>query len=423
MKKLFFILTAGLFALVACEPVNGPQGGNETKGTLSVTEKSIDVAFYGGEGVINYTLVDAAEGAKPTAVANQAWISNITVADTITFDVELNNTTEQRVAMVAVSYGEDQTFQVFVNQAAGYEIDVEFTATAINGEYYGTNYSADPNYFVILSKNGTTGFSDMYLDSYYRLDIYSKTPAGDPLALPEGVYTFDYLDQGYGNTFGIGYSFLLQTFEDGSYKELRFEDGVLIVTENKAEGFFVFENGETHHIVYEGSLELGWLEFPEPEYYSTLTEDYTFNHQQGVVRFNYYGDYYNVGGSNWVVSAMLSGDPLNGDYIMVDLIADKVSDNPDDAVGTYTCVASDVSVAKNTFIAGGMDGNSYTYSWLQYVVDNYIDHSRRAPITSGTVTIAAEGTGYLLTFDCMDDNGHKISGTFNCPTAEFYDRQ
>ena len=423
MKKLLFILAAGLFALVACEPVNGPQGGNETKGTLSVTEKSIDVAFYGGEGVINYTLVDAAEGAKPTVVANQEWVSNITVADKITFDAALNNTTEKRAAIITVSFGEEQSFQVFVNQEAGYEIDVEFTATAINGEYYGTKYSADPNYFVILSKNGTTGFSDMYLDSYYRLDIYSKTPAGDPLALPEGVYTFDYLDQGYGNTFGMGYSYLLQTFEDGNYKELRFEDGVLIVTENKAEGFFVFENGETHHIVYEGSLELGWLEFPEPEYYSTLTEDYTFNHQQGVVRFNYYGDYYNVGGSNWVVSAMLSGDPLNGDYIMVDLIADKVSDNPDDAVGTYTCVTSEASVAKNTFIAGGMDGNSYTYSWLQYVVDNYIDHSRRAPITSGTVTIAAEGTGYLLTFDCMDDNGHKISGTFSCPTAEFYDRQ
>ena len=425
MKKLLFILAAGLFALTACEPTNGPQGGNdEKKGTLAVVEKSVDLAFYGGEGVINYTLTDAAEGAKPTVEANQEWVSNITVADKITFDVALNGTTEQRAAIITVSFGE-QTQQVFVNQAAGYEIDVEFTATAINGEYYGTNYSADPNYFVILSKNGTTGFSDMYLDTYYRLDIYSKTPAGDPLALPEGVYTFDYLDQGYGNTFGIGYSFLLQTFENGNYKELSFEDGVIIVTENKIDAIFVFQNGEVHHVVYEGSLELGWLAFPEPEYYSTLSEDYSFNHNNGVVRFFHYGDYYNVGGSNWSITAMLPGDPLNGDYILVDLVADKVitNVNPDDAVGTYTCVASDALVAKNTFIAGGMDGNSYTYSWLQYVVDNYIDHSRRAPITDGTITIAAEGTGYLLTFDCMDDNGHKITGAFNCPTVELYDRQ
>ena len=432
MKKLFLILTAGLFALAACEPTpEGSQGGDEPQGgdehkkaTLTVVEKSVEIAFYGGEGVINYTLTDAAEGAKPTVEANQEWVSNITVADKITFDVALNGTTEQRAAIITVSFGE-QTQQVFVNQAAGYEIDVEFTATAINGEYYGTKYSADPNYFVILSKNGTTGFSDMYLDTYYRLDIYSKTPAGDPLALPEGVYTFDYLDQGYGNTFGIGYSFLLQTFENGNYKELRFEDGVIVVTENKIDAIFVFENGEVHHVVYEGSLELGWLAFPEPEYYSTLTEDYSFNHNNGVIRFFHYGDYYGLGASNWTVTLMLAGDPLNGDYIMLDLVADKVSTSvdTDDTVGTYSCVATDASVAKNTFIAGGMDGNSYTYSWLQYVVDNYIDHSRRAPIADGTITIAPEGTGYLVTFDCMDDNGHKITGTFNCPTVELYDRQ
>ena len=436
MKKFFLLFATALFAFAACEPTTNPEDpnngetpGNGTEqpinGTLTVTEKSVEIAFYGGEGTINYTLTNAEEGAKPSVVANQEWVSNISVNEAITFDVELNSTTEQRAAIITVSYGEEQSFQVFVNQAAGYEIDVEFTAKAINGEYYGTKYSADPNYFVVLSEKGTTGFSDMYLDTYYRLDIYSKTPAGDVLALPEGIYTFDYLDQGYGNTFGIGYSFLLQTSSDGSYKELRFEDGVLIVTENKVEGFFVFENGEVHHVVYEGSLELGWLEFPEPDYYSTLSEDYSFAHQNGVIRFFHYGDYYEIGASNWTISVMLSGDPLNGDYIMVDLIADKVSTlvDTDDAVGTYTCVATDAEVAKNTFIAGGMDGNNYTYSWLQYVVDNYIDHSRRAPIAGGTITIAQEGTGYLVTFDCMDDNGHKITGTFNCPTVEIYDRQ
>ena len=426
MKKLFFILTAGLFALAACEPTptpEGPQGGNEEKkGTLTVVEKSVEIAFYGGNGTINYTITDGEEGAKPTVVANQEWVSNIAVAETITFDVVMNNTAEQRAAIITVSYGE-QSHQVLVNQEAGYEIDVEFTATAINGEYYGTKYSADPNYFVILSKNGTTGFSDMYLDTYYRLDIYSKTPAGDPLALPEGVYTFDYLDQGYGNTFGISYSFLLQTFENGNYKELSFEDGVIIVTENKIDAIFVFQNGEVHHVVYEGSLELGWLEFPEPEYFSTLTEDYSFAHNNGVVRFFYYDDYYNIGASNWTVVVMLSGDPLNGDYIMVDLNADKISDNPDDVVGTYTCVTTEAEIDKNTFIAGGMDGNNYIYSWYQFIVDNYVDHSRRAPLAEGTVTIANEGTGYLVTFDCMDDNGHKITGTFNCPTVEFYDRR
>ena len=427
MKKLFLILTAGLFALAACEPTptpEGPQGGNEEKkGTLTVVEKSVEIAFYGGNGTINYTITDGEEGAKPTVVANQEWVSNIAVADKITFDVVMNDTAEQRVAIVTVSYGEEQSFQVFVNQAAGYEIDVEFTATAINGQYYGTQYSPDPNYFVILSKNGTTGWSDLYVDSYYRFDIYSKTPSGDVVALPEGIYTFDYLDQGYGDTFGNYYSVLIQTFEDGNLTETKVDDGVVIVTENKVEAFITFVTGATHHVVYEGSLELGYIEFPEPEYFSTLTEDYSFDHNNGVVRFFYYGDYYKIGASNWTVFVMLSGDPLNGDYIMVDLNADKISDNPDDVVGTYKCVTTEAEIAKNTFMAGGMNGNTYIYSWYQFVVDNYVDHSRRAPLAEGTVTIANEGTGYLVTFDCMDDNGHKITGTFNCPTVEFYDRQ
>ena len=433
MKKFFLLFATVLFAFAACEPTtpegpntDDPNNGTEQgKATLTVAEKSVELAFYGGQGVINYTLANAEEGAKPTVEANQEWVSNITVADKITFDVALNNITEQRAAIITVSYGE-QSAQVFVNQAAGYEIDVEFTAKAINGEYYGTKYSADPNYFVVLSEKGTTGFSDIYLDKYYRLDIYSKTPKGDVLALPEGVYTFDYLDQGYGNTFGISYSYYLNPSQDGNYRETMFDDGVIIVTENRVEAILVLkDNGEVHHVVYEGSLELGWLEFPEPEYYSTLTEDYSFAHQGGVIRFFHYGDYYGVGGSNWTITVMLAGDPLNGDYIMVDLTADKVSTSvdTDDAVGTYSCVATDAQVAKNTFIAGGMDGNSYTYSWLQFVVDNYIDHSRRAPIDGGTITIAKEGTGYLVTFDCMDDNGHKITGTFNCPTVEVYDRQ
>ena len=433
MKKLFLILTAGLFALAACEPTNEPQGGDkpqggnteEQQGTLTVVEKSVEIAFYGGNGTINYTITDGEEGAKPAVVANQEWVSNITVADKITFDVAMNDTAEQRVAIVTVSLGEEQSFQVFVNQAAGYEIDVEFVATALNGEYYGTNYSVDPNYFVILSKNGTTGFSDLYLDHYYRLDIFSKTPAGDVLALPEGIYTFDYLDQGYGNTFGNSYSAYLETFQDGTYKELMFDDGVIIVTENRIEAFFVFVNGETHHVVYEGSLNISWLEVPEPDFYSTLTEDYSFAHNNGVARFFHFGDYYGLGAASWTVTLMLPGDPLNGDYMMLDLVADKLSPsvNPADVIGTYTCVATEADVAKNTFIAGGMDGNNYTFSWLQFIVDNYVDHSRRAPIADGTVTIAKEGTGYLVTFDCVDDNGHKITGTFSCPTVEIYDRQ
>ena len=419
-------MVVSLFTFAACETTNtgGGQDEPQTQASLIVSTAPVEVAYYGGSGSINYKFENAQGGEVPTVEADQTWVNNFVVAEKITFDVDFNKTTEARKAVITVSYGA-QNFKIEVSQAAGKAVDVEFVAGALNGEYYGTAYSVDPNYFAILSKNGTTGWGDLYLDTYYRLDIYSKTPAGDVVAFPEGVYTFDSLDQGYGDTFGNNYSVRIQTFEDGNMTETKIDDGVVIVTENKVEAFLVFVDGKTHHVVYEGSLELGYLEFPEPEYYSTLTEDYSFNHEGGVARFFHYGDYYGVGASNWTITLMLSGEPLNGDYLMLDIVADKLSTtaNPDDAVGTYTCVASEAEAAHNTFIAGDMDGNNYTYSWLQFIVDNYVDHSRRAPIAEGTVTIAKEGTGYLATFDCVDDNGHKITGTFNCPTVEIYDRQ
>lgn len=412
------MLAVALVAFTACETPEGPEGG-KVKGTLDVTEKSVDVAFYGGEGVVNYTITDGEAGAKPTVTANQEWVNNITVADTITFNVDFNNVEEQRVATLNVTYGE-QTFDVFVRQDAGMAVDVEFVATALNGEYYGTAYSQDPNYFAILSKNGTTGWSDLYLDTYYRFDIYSATPtdASAPV-LPQGVFAYDYLNSGVGETFGDFYSVRMETFQDGNLVETKIEDGVLIITENKFEAILKMADGKVHRVIYEGSLALSYIEIPEPDYYSTLTEDLIFNHTEGTIRLNYFGDYYGLGASNWTVSMVLPGTNINGDYFIIDIVTDSVEFNASNIVGTYTCV-EEANVAKNTFIAGYYEGG-FGSSWYFVAVDNYYGTDDVAPIVDGTITIREEGIKYVVEFDCMDDNGHKIAGTFACSGLEMYD--
>ena len=422
MKKYFLMLAVALVAFAACETPEGPQGGNEeVKGTLAVTEKSVDVAFYGGEGVVNYTITDGEEGAKPTVTVNQEWVNNITVADTITFNVDFNNVEESRVATLNVAYGE-QSFDVFVRQAEGMVVDVEFVATALNGEYFGTQYSEDPNYFIILSKNGTTGWSDLYLDTYYRFDIYSKTypdaSATKPV-LPQGVYAYDYLNTDIGNTFNSFYSVRFETFENGSYKETKIEDGVVIVTENKIEAILKMADGKVHRVVYEGSLELGYIEVPEPDYYSTLTEDLIFNHTEGTIRLNYFGDYYGLGAANWTVSLVLPGQNINGDYFMIDIVTGSDAFEASNIVGTYTCV-EEANAAKNTFIKGTYSGG-FVSSWYFVAVDNYYGTDDVAPITDGTITIREEGIKFVVEFDCVDDNGHKIAGTFACSGLEMYD--
>lgn len=423
MKKIFLLLATALVAFVACDKAEQPSSGNgtEVKGTLDVTEKSVEVAFYGGEGVVNYTITDGEEGAKPEATVNADWVNNITVGEAISFNVDFNNVEEARVATLTVTYGE-QSFEVFVRQAAGMVVDVEFVATALNGEYFGTAYSQDPNYFIILSKNGTTGWSDLYLDTYYRFDIYSKTypdASATTTVLPQGVYAYDYLNSDIGNTFNSFYSVRFETFQDGTYKETKIEDGVVIVTENKIEAILKMADGKVHRVVYEGSLALGYIEVPEPDYYSTLTEDLTFNHPDGTIRLNYFGDYYGIGASNWTVSLVLPGTNINGDYFMLDIVTDSVAFEASNIVGTYNCVA-EADVAKNTFIKGTYSGG-FASSWYFVAVDNYYGTDDVAPLVDGTITIREEGIKFVVEFDCMDDNGHKIAGTYTCSKLEMYD--
>ena len=422
MKKLFFLLTLSLLAFTACEKSQKEVDNavlNITSGEL------LNFEATGGKGTITYTLENAKKNALPTATSGAEWISDITVAQDITFNVAATDTSDERSAVIVVAYGE-QSYTIHIRQAgdpyAGLEIDVEFVATALNGEYYGTAYSTDPNYFAILSKNGTTGWSDLYVDTYYRFDIYSKTATdSNAPVLPLGTYTLDEYSVGEGDTFGQFYSVRMETFQSGQYQETKIEDGYITITENKIEAILKMENGEVHRVVYEGSLALGYIPVPEPDYYSTLTEDYTFNHDNGVLRINYYGDYYGVGAANWVVSMVLPGAKVNGDYFSIDLVANTDEYNVSSIFGTYTCAADESKVAKNTFIAGDYQDGKFQYSWYFVCVDDTFGSDDIAPLTDGTITISEVDGKYVVTYDCMDDNGHKIQGTYTCSTLEMYD--
>jgi hypothetical protein len=119
------------------------------------------------------------------------------------------------------------------------------------------------------------------------------------------------------------------------------------------------------------------------------------------------------------VSLVLPGTNINGDYFIIDIVTDSLEFNASNIVGTYNCVAEE-NAAKNTFIAGYYD-RGFGSSWYFVAVDNYYGTDDVAPITDGTITISEEGTKFVVEFDCMDDNGHKIAGTFTCSGLEMYD--
>lgn len=420
MKKYFLLLAMALVAMVSCESVETPTGPCELK---LISSAVMDFTADGGQGVIDYTLTGVKEGELPTAESGSNWITNITVADKITFDIALNEVAEQRTATIYVEYGE-QSFSVqIVQAAAGPKPDIYFEAKTLNGEYYGSSYTQGKsyNYYIFLSTNGTTGYMDLYLDTYYRFDIYSDTPASDPLTLPVGVYEFDDYDLATPGTFGSTYSFRFQTFEDGTYKENRILGGTLTVTENHIEALVKYDDNKLHKITYDGSLELSYIQIQNDPPYSRLTKDYTFENS-GVMRMLYYGDTYGLGGANWLVEVMDNTEKMNGDYFRVNLVANDNTYSADSVWGTYTAVATEDEVAKGKFVAGTEAGiNEYYHSWYWVIEDNLVNHDYGAPLSTGSVNIAKDGSSYIMTIDCMDDNGHKIQGTYTCGGIEVYD--
>lgn len=419
MKKLLSLALVALLAFVACEPSSDDQG---VSGTMQITTESpISYSFVGGPGEITYTLEGAKKGDMPSVECAQEWITALSVADKITFNVERSSAQEERTAIIIVKYGEQEE-QVFVKQGAAYEpAKIEVEAKALNGEYLGQTSAGTYNYFIILSENGTTGWFDLYVDNYYRLSLCSDVAPADltpesPSVLPVGVYYIDELSMGGGGTFKQSSSWYVECRADGGFFESQYSNGVVIVTETGIEASLTLTDGTVHHVMYEGSLDLGYIPFPEPDYYTSLTEDYIFEHNGFVSQIYYYADIDNVGLGNWVITAANSYDAnMNGDYLKVDVYLDSLEFNPELIYGEYDAVATYDELKGGNFL-GGVKG-----SWLYGIEDGFIVNGTIAPLATGKVKIEKSGNGAIITVDCVDDLGHKVQGTFDCPTVEFYD--
>lgn len=117
MKKFFYFLLALPLAFVACEEPEKGVDDPVKDPVLNVAETTLNFEAKGGAGVINYSVENAVEGTEVEATCEADWVTDLTVAETITFDVTANEAEEAREATITVAYGE-LSKSVAVKQAA-----------------------------------------------------------------------------------------------------------------------------------------------------------------------------------------------------------------------------------------------------------------------------------------------------------------
>lgn len=121
MKKLFYLLMCMPLAFAACvppteEPTPEPQPEEKKPQLILTSNEVMNFKAEGGNGTIEYMLVNAKEGTEFTAEYEAEWISDFNYGETITFTVAENTDQAAREAKVTIKY-DVASMEVTVKQA------------------------------------------------------------------------------------------------------------------------------------------------------------------------------------------------------------------------------------------------------------------------------------------------------------------
>lgn len=394
----------------------------ETPTEPSLTLKStseMSFAAEGGAGEIVYELKNAVAGTELEAEADAAWISDITVAEKITFAVAANDGAA-REGKITATYGA-LSFEVKVKQVAVGETpnpDVEtFVATHYAADF---DDSEGLNVYGISLGDKEFGNTGWGVDggTYYNISFIAASKNGGKL--PQGTYT---LDSSYGvNTVIVDYS-SCYTMEDGELKNNKsFKEANLVITNNKIEFNAVLDDSTDTvvKVVYEGELTVDdGTGSSEPEGVELIATEWTWGGSSN------YGYKYMVSGEGFSVDVHFQTDKATqtsivaGEYIWTSTSWWGYNDFEDFTTRTFvvdgTSVAVDggIAVVENEgdyyFIEitlEGRDGVTYIIYYEGELADE--EEGGEDEVTTLNVTSLGEGTYnssyYFYTFKAEGEN-------------------
>lgn len=428
MKGFSFFTAIALVATL----FTGCDKDSETDGPvvpqLSIkTEAPVAIPAEGGECSIEYQILNAsADGVVSADAGGAEWISaiNCDTEGTVSFVAAANESGTERSAVVTVTYTYNGTETVdasisVVQSAPSTAYDFEMEVADFSGFYYGSDngVNGELNYYINLSDVGYTeeGYSKPN-GKYYQLDVFTDQEPVDmeAITLPEGTYTLGEPGKTDVGTFTPDYSNFYVTDENAlTSQKIKFTEGTIVVVKEgslfKYDIKLVDENGDTHHLTYEGDaiIDSGLAEMTSP---TTLTEDYEvpFAAESECLAMNF-GDVTGLGNSSWLIDIYPSSK--TGEEVMFQCFSD-ISDRV--PVGRYT---ASVEMTSGTFHPGLTDGFNLYSSWY-LLAENGALGEQFAALIDGSFEIVDNGDGtHTITFDTYDAAGNNITGSW---TGEIY---
>ena len=360
------------------------------EGTYTITEgEEINT------GVVNLVLLDPYTGTE--LPAEMPYV--MTAEDAVTFDTSaIAELFGESVSATAATEKKELYIQTGPELPA--EMDVE--AVYLVGEYYGNLDQEAYNYYLTvcdeeyLSSGQTSGV-------VIAIDLYSDVPVGEgENIVPAGEYVFDPDDTYAAGTFSNEYSAVMI---DGMMVSIL--DGVVYVKEDGVDMELYLETGTSLFVEYNGVPDMG--KPSEGGSIGNLTEDLEIVSENGIIMAEGYGDYYEVGMNNWMLSIFADAETYSGHALMFEILTDG-----EGIVGEYEVFSEDAEELYNCFLPGEYeieDGSMSLYcSWYMSVTKGGMDGKAYAPIVDGQLRITETDGVYAVEFDLYDDGGNNIAG-------------
>lgn len=393
MRKLFSLLLISALFATACETGNEI----EAKPTITITSGDVvEIAAEGGESEILFTLENGTD-TKVNISESATWLTAEQDGYSVKLTAKANDSAEARETVVTIRYS-TATAKVTVKQL-GSEYDVVFEAKRLEGIYFGTEYSAAHNYYIILSDVGVKSDATAKANgTYYYFDMYRSIKADEmnPV-LPDGEYKFDASNTFADKTFSEEGSWYGKTGADAKFTEFGyFKSATVTVKNGKFTAIIEMEDGATHFVSYEGNLVA-------TTHITTLTEDVEFAVEGAKVTATCYGDIYEKGQQTWFIEAVKGND-----YFCVEVMAPSA----DKFDGIYQVLASSgVTDYANKFIPGLLGSDGLVGTWYAKLTDGIIKGDVMAPIVEGMIQIVKDGNAVTINYSSKDDAGNNITGS------------